>query len=710
MSSPRVVYGFGPFRLDTAKRALLRNGEPVALSSRALDILLALVESRGDVVEKDALMALVWPDAVVEEGNLTFHIHLLRKALGDDRRNGSRLIETVPRRGYRFLGAVEVLQPELPPELPAVVGAPAATQIPAPGVRRFRPSGRPAVIAFAAVACAGVFLYLSLRPPHAPGLLGYRQLTHDAGPGAIATDGLRVYFSKQDGGGRLWSVSVQGGEAAPVDTPFADLGINDISPDKSRLLVWARMPGEQHGGVWILPLPAGRPIRVAENGHGGGWSPDGKSIAYADGRDVDVVSEDGTGRRRLTTASDGVGFSRWRPDGRLLFFAAMSASGRWSHWEIAPDGTGKHELRFSVPKGDLYFNGDIWRPDGRYLLFTVNIGGHEDIWTLRDKLPWWSMARNGPVKMTDTPLSLRLPAVSPDGRTLFAVGEQEPGRLARYDARLGEFVEYLGGLGGYWVSFSRDGRWVAYISSGERTLWRLRPDGTERAPLTFAPMEADGLDWSPDGNTIAVRAKKPGLPFKIYLVRADGAGAQELLPDHRQEEGIPSWSPDGRRITFSDVPASFGRPAGHEVIHVYELATRRISSLPGSEGRWTSRWSPDGHYIAATSIKWADQPAPSRLELFDVAKKTWRELPADSVESPIWSHDGRYLYFIRRGSPQWLCRLQVPDGRMEQLVNLSGVDLPGFASGWIGLSPDDSPILLRNASARDVYALDVEWP
>jgi Tol biopolymer transport system component/DNA-binding winged helix-turn-helix (wHTH) protein len=706
MSSPRVVYGFGPFRLDTARRTLLRNGELVALSSRAFDILLTLVESRGGLVEKDALMALVWPDAIVEEGNLTFHVHLLRKALGDDRQNGNRLIETAPRRGYRFLGAVEVLEPEPP----AVVGAPAAAQIPAPGVRRFRPSGWPAAIAFAAVACAGVFLYLSLRPPPAPRMLGYRQLTHDASPNTIATDGLRVYFSKQDGR-RLWSVSVQGGEAAPVDTPFADLAISDISPDKSRLLVSARMPGEERV-LWILPLPAGRPIRVTANGHEGCWSPDGKSVAYADGRDLNVVSADGTGRRRLTTtASDAVEFPRWRPDGKLLSFEAVSAnSGRGSLWEIAPDGTGKRKLELPDLRGDQMFGGVIWRPDGRYLLFAVETGGRADIWALRGKLPWWSMARNRPVNLTDMPLSLRLPAISPDGQTLFAVGDQNLGKLARYDARLGEFVEYLGGLRGRWVNFSRDGRWVAYITYPERTVWRMRPDGTERAQLTFAPMEADGLDWSPDGKTIAVRAKRPGLPYKIHLVRADGAGAQELLPDHHQEEGIGTWSPDGRRITFGDVPAGFGRPAGNEVIHVYDLAASRISSLPGSEGRWTSRWSPDGRYISATSIKWADQPAPSRLALFDVARKTWRELAADFVESPIWSRDGRYIYFIRKGSTGWLCRLQVPDGRIEQLVNLSGLDLTGLSAGWIGLSPDDSPILLRNTSTTDVYALDVEWP
>ena len=98
-------YEFGRFRLITADRVLLREGEPVALTPKVFDILLALVENGGRVVEKDDLMKRVWPNTFVEEGNLTQNISLLRKALGETP-NGVQFIETVPRRGYRFVGAV----------------------------------------------------------------------------------------------------------------------------------------------------------------------------------------------------------------------------------------------------------------------------------------------------------------------------------------------------------------------------------------------------------------------------------------------------------------------------------------------------------------------------------------------------------------------------------------------------------------------------
>jgi DNA-binding winged helix-turn-helix (wHTH) protein/Flp pilus assembly protein TadD len=106
MSSPgNHFYEFGPFRLDLAERVLLRDGRPLTLTPKAFDLLLALVERRGHVIEKDELMAAVWPDTAVEESNLTHHISVLRKALGESA--GERAyIETVPRRGYRFLAEV----------------------------------------------------------------------------------------------------------------------------------------------------------------------------------------------------------------------------------------------------------------------------------------------------------------------------------------------------------------------------------------------------------------------------------------------------------------------------------------------------------------------------------------------------------------------------------------------------------------------------
>src|SRR6188474_1624111 len=98
-------YEFGRFRLKTAERVLLREGELVPLTPKVFDILVALVEHGGQVVAKDDLMKRVWPNTFVEEGNLTQNVSLLRKALGESA-NGPQFIETVPRRGYRFVAPV----------------------------------------------------------------------------------------------------------------------------------------------------------------------------------------------------------------------------------------------------------------------------------------------------------------------------------------------------------------------------------------------------------------------------------------------------------------------------------------------------------------------------------------------------------------------------------------------------------------------------
>src|ERR1700730_16274426 len=98
-------YAFGRFRLKTAERVLLREGELVPLTPKVFDILLTLVEKGGQVVEKDDLMKRVWPSTFVEEGNLTQNVSLLRKALGESP-SGPQFIETVPRRGYRFVASI----------------------------------------------------------------------------------------------------------------------------------------------------------------------------------------------------------------------------------------------------------------------------------------------------------------------------------------------------------------------------------------------------------------------------------------------------------------------------------------------------------------------------------------------------------------------------------------------------------------------------
>src|SRR5579862_8788082 len=151
MSRPEdVIWEFGSFRLDTAQRLLFRDGKLVPLSRKAVEILVFLVARQGQLVEKEELMQTVWPDAFVEESNLAVHISQLRKTLGAD--DGYR-IETIPRRGYRFVGMVHRVESEPKPlnvasEASSVVpiqgskeslNSPAATST-APEVQEKRPA------------------------------------------------------------------------------------------------------------------------------------------------------------------------------------------------------------------------------------------------------------------------------------------------------------------------------------------------------------------------------------------------------------------------------------------------------------------------------------------------------------------------------------------------------------------------------------------
>src|SRR5215831_805470 len=100
---PKPIYEFGPYRLDAAERLLSRDGEVVPLQPKVFDLLLALVERHGRLLEKDELMKVVWPDTVVEEVDLANNISILRKTISE---NGQQFIETVPKRGYRFVAEV----------------------------------------------------------------------------------------------------------------------------------------------------------------------------------------------------------------------------------------------------------------------------------------------------------------------------------------------------------------------------------------------------------------------------------------------------------------------------------------------------------------------------------------------------------------------------------------------------------------------------
>jgi Tol biopolymer transport system component len=140
---------------------------------------------------------------------------------------------------------------------------------------------------------------------------------------------------------------------------------------------------------------------------------------------------------------------------------------------------------------------------------------------------------DAPSQVTNGQLSSLAPVFSPDGRTLFVIGQQLRGELEAFDARVGQFVPYLGGISADFVDFSRDGKWVAFVSYPEGTLWRSRVDGSERLQLTVAPMEATVPRRSPDGSQIAFYVIAGTKQQRLYLIGADG--------------GVEFWLDAGRR-------------------------------------------------------------------------------------------------------------------------------------------------------------------
>jgi Tol biopolymer transport system component len=251
------------------------------------------------------------------------------------------------------------------------------------------------------------------------------------------------------------------------------------------------------------------------------------------------------------------------------------------------------------------------------------------------------------------------------------------------------------------LDFTQDGQWVAY-DDDYASLWKSRPDGGGKVQLTLPPMSVELPRWSPDGKWIAFMGKDEGRRWKVRLVSAEG-GLYGPVTSTDAAEGAPTWSPDGSRLAFGGLVDPADRAPGPLVIHIFDLKERRLSVVPGSEGLWTARWSPDGRYIAALT-------EDSRsLRLFDFRTGKWAKVLAlGRIWDLRWSRQGKSLYLNAAppGGEPALFRLKIRSRQAEQLVRLKETE----SAGWLGLAPDDSPLVLRRVNGAEVYALQCQFP
>ena len=720
MNSPaNHFYEFGPFRIDPAERVVLRDSQPLTLTPKAFDLLLALVERSGHVLEKEELMDAVWPGAAVEESNLTHHISVLRKTLGENG-GGRPFIETIPRRGYRFVAGVKGVEGEsvapivtVPPPSPGLSevegGAEVADDFAAALLpskiaslsSRIKPHRRRVFLACGIFIIAAAFtIYFSLWSRwQTPRVTRYTQVTSNGRlkRDAVVTDGSRVYLSEQLGGQMvLAQVSSASGETLPILPPFPNANLLAISPDRSKLLIRRDEGSAQEEPLWVVPVTGGSPYRLGDVlAHAATWTANGEWITYANRGELFQVMNDGSGSRKLLGVTGRIDWPRWSPDGNRLRFTVRDAKTLSPKlWEAAADGANPHPLLpdWNKPEGECCGN---WSNDGKYFVFESVRNRVSDIWVLGEESGLFARARSKPVQLTFGPMNFHAPVPSDDGSRIFVIGEQQRGELIRYDANTRQFVSYLSGLSAEGLNFSADGEWISYVTYPEGDLWRSKVDGSERLQLSFPPQRARNARWSPDGKRIAFQSQLPGKPWKIHLVSRDGGNPQQLMTEER-EESNPGWSPDGNSLVF-DI-----RAPGMRAIYLLDLRKNQVSPLPGGMKMFSPRWSPDGRYIVAL-------PLDSRkLMLFDFTTQEWEVLAQALASYPTWSRDGKYVYFTDQfGNGPGIKRVRIADREVEWVASLKELRLvQTYFGSWFGLAPDDAPLALRDVGIQDIYALN----
>jgi Tol biopolymer transport system component/DNA-binding winged helix-turn-helix (wHTH) protein len=731
------LYEFGPFRVDLRECLLLREGEALPLTPKAFETLVVLLQNAGHLMPKEELMKRIWPDSYVEEVNLSQNISMLRKALGDQAQ-GSRYIVTVPGRGYRFTEKVRLIpERDRVEEGEIVFQSRAITQVvideeaftdarEMPAAEGAKARNRPRTLVFGAAVLILAFAAVAFRPSvQAPKVTRIRQLTHLGNliqNVRLLTDGPRVYFRALEGKDRVIRyVSNDGGQVFSIAEPFPEMDIVDMSPSGSEFLVVnfgdvrtfldskSNLPS-----LWRVPIPSGSPRPVGDvHARDARWSPDGSKIAYSAGSNLYLVSPDGSNVEELASLPDEPIHLVWSPDGKYLRFALEEQNDEnCALWEV---DVAKKTLRRLLPNeyNSVALLAGGWTPDNRYFFYASGDATTENIWAMRQEELLRRTSRQ-PMQITTGPLGFFVPLSGRDGKTIFSVGQQLRGQLVRYDARARQFVPYAQGISADHITFSRDGQWMAYIDFTDAVLVRSRIDGSERRQLTFLPMRASNPQWSPDATQIAFQCvpkqevpqqdvPQPEVP-RICLVPADGGAPTLAVPEGPNQQLYPSWAPDGASLLFSGSDVAGSHPALYRV----DVNTKHVSPVRGSEGLRWGQLSPDGRYIAALEDK------TKRVILFDLATRNRRVL-SQLADYPRWSADGEYVYFSTLYFNPYLkqagiYRCKVSTNVTELVTPAPDFNLAGIWGISYGLAPDNSTLVLRDLSTRDIYALDMELP
>lgn len=699
---------FGTFEFDPESRQLTRRGTPVRIQDQPAQVLAALVDDPGKIVSREELQRRLWPEGtfVEYEQGLNKAINKLRDVLGDSS-DHPVYIETVPRRGYRFVAPVETL--DVPPPAPQE-----------PPTTRKRPR-RAFVAATSAAVVAAIVLATGLWPVSVPRVRRVVQITNDGSQKLppLISDGRNIIYSDETS---LWLVPASGGLPRRLALPFlsepnAWVAVSGYSPRYRKMLVIRSGAGGNK--LWLTGVEgeAATPVGEIPMYASAAVSPDGERIVIGM-RDGIYVQSISTGQRTKIRAltwdvPKGVW---WHPSGKAVGFDNQpNSDAPISPWQVRDDGSDARPIiRTELPVPGRAWSSGVessarvrnwtsahpvgtgeWSVDGRrFYFYRVEEEIHVQV------MPAISGWMRGPVVATLTTSGqfMSPPAVDPtNAERLHTIGSISRGETMRYDWNQRTWLPFLPGFSGESVARSPDGQWLAYVTFPGAELHKCKTDGSGDIVLAPGVFSANP-QWSPDGSRIAFAGIRRGLigNLKLWLVSSEGGDAAEYRP----EIGNPFdtiWSRDGRRLLLGQPRIRIA--PGESRIKILDVESGAVEQVPGGEELYSARWSPDEQQMVALHI------GRDTLYVYNVAERRWREVADVPIGYPTWSANGNSVYGLYRQGGM-IVRIDVKTGRREDILKLD-IPIAGNIGSWLGWTDRWEPLVVRDLSSTQIFQIEL---
>jgi Tol biopolymer transport system component/DNA-binding winged helix-turn-helix (wHTH) protein len=680
------LYSFGEFSLNVEDHTLSRNGDNVPITPKMFDLLLVLLQNPQRVLRKEFLLQSVWPDSFVEEGNITFNIGQLRKAMNDDAQSPS-YIETVPRRGYRFLMPVESFTTVTPDKEEEVIGAERAD-----GAERVEPvsarNSRPFVLIAlsAGVLVLGAFLIAgwlirkqSSTTPILSKPFSLEKLSTDGGVYhvAISPDGKNIVYTHEVVGKQsLWLRQLETSTNVPIVPPSYDFfGGLTFAPDGSTIYFVRGTREDPQLTIYRMPIFGGVPQKVTAVTQG--WisiSSDGKMISYVrcPYTDEDYCSLyvadalDGQNEKKLVTRPRPfrIGDSKFSRDGKTLAFATGQSRTSSNEFTLSAVDMETGVQRDLTP--EKFFNiGYIESlPDsGEWLITALQLPGTSQIWHI--------LANGEAQKLTSDSETYGRLSMDRAGDLVVSTQVEPDFRLGVYQTQNPAVPSNILGNANT-VAFGQDGRiYFASNRTGNFELWTGDPGGTDVRQLTNDPSNDSVPFLSRDGKTIFFDSDRTGV-LQIWRMNLDGTDQRQVTT---QEGGLPvRISPDGAWLYYTSSLRNTLRRVllenGQEELVLKSMGRGLVVSPDLTRVAYSQRRGQETVVILA-SLPYGD------------TLKTWKLAGAPNLAHLLWPVEGNYLVYVATDEPRkiggiWFQPLD--SDKPELVADLGGEEIAEYAA------------------------------